>query len=46
MSNILAAISEDYEEKTGERSYELDRAVNNHGEDTEDILALLNQMGY
>lgn len=46
MKEIMEAISENYENETGERSFELDRACNNHGESEEDILDLLASLGY
>ena len=44
---IMAALSEEIEERTGERPYELDRMANhNCGESVEDILDMLANYGY
>lgn len=44
LKEILAAISEDREDRTGERDFEFDRQIN-HGSD-EDLMDLLAEMGY
>ena len=45
MKEIMWTILEDYEDMTGERAYEVERAIDHPSED-QDILDLLDRLGY